>query len=129
MPLAAVWGAHADTLRERLLEATGPVARFRLIERALLAVASRPLERHPAVDYALHQVRVGTRRATIAQMVDDLGLHPKHFRELFRAEVGLSPKRYFRIRRFVGALRLPVRAGRSTGRSSRRPVDTMTKPI
>jgi AraC-like DNA-binding protein len=104
-PLAAVWGAHAATLRERLLAATGPDARFRLLERALLAAATRPLERHPAIDYALRHVGIGTRSATIAQVVDDLGLRPKSFRQLFRAEVGLSPKRYFRIRRFLGALR------------------------
>jgi AraC-like DNA-binding protein len=38
-------------------------------------------------------------------VVDNLGLRPARFRELFRAEVGLSPKRYFRIRRFLVALR------------------------
>jgi AraC-like DNA-binding protein len=105
VPLAAVWGAHAATLRERLLEATGPDARFRLLERALLAATTRPLERHPAIDYALRHVGVGSQCATIAQVVDNLGMRPAHFRELFRAEVGLSPKRYFRIRRFLGALR------------------------
>jgi AraC-like DNA-binding protein len=104
-PLAALWGAHVTILRERLLEATTPQARFQLIERALLAAATRPLERHPAIDYALRHVGVGSQSATIAQVVDHLGLRPARFRELFRAEVGLSPKRYFRIRRFLGALR------------------------
>jgi len=56
--LETLWGAKAAELRDRLLEAETPEARFRALERALLAWASRPLARHPAVSPALDPSRI-----------------------------------------------------------------------
>src|SRR5215813_8109551 len=53
--LDELWGAQAVELRERLLEIETPEARFRLLEQALLTQAVRPLERHPAIAFALQE--------------------------------------------------------------------------
>jgi hypothetical protein len=50
--LDMLWGAKAVELRERLLEVKTPEAKFRILEQALLAHASRSLTRHPAVAFA-----------------------------------------------------------------------------
>src|SRR5688572_16078539 len=53
VPLDAVWGRYAVTVREQLLEATTSEARFRILERALLEKSSGRRGRHPAVRFAL----------------------------------------------------------------------------
>src|SRR5262245_41169290 len=53
LSLDALWAWRATELRERLLEAPTPQARFRTLERFLLAGAVRPLAQHPAVAFAL----------------------------------------------------------------------------
>src|SRR5262249_45272444 len=59
VPLDALWGSEAAALRDRLREAQTPAAKFRALERALLARADRPLARHPAVAFALREFQGG----------------------------------------------------------------------
>jgi hypothetical protein len=40
--LDALWGPNVDELRDRLLEAVTPAARFRILEKALLARVGKP---------------------------------------------------------------------------------------
>ena len=40
----------------------------------------------------------------VSQVADQLGLSHKHFIDCFRAQVGLTPKRFCRVRRFQRAL-------------------------
>jgi AraC-like DNA-binding protein len=40
----------------------------------------------------------------IADMIDTIGVSPRWLTQVFRAEVGLTPKRYQRIQRFQAAL-------------------------
>jgi AraC-like DNA-binding protein len=103
--LDALWGARAFELRERLLEAEAPEARFHLLERALLAQAVRPLERRPAVAFALRQFRAAPQARAIARVADQVALSHCRFIQVFRDEVGLTPKQFCRIRRFVKVLR------------------------
>src|SRR5215207_8929684 len=42
VPLEALWGPAANDLRDRLLEASTPPARFELLARSLLARAAQP---------------------------------------------------------------------------------------
>lgn len=104
-PLEALWGASARELRERLFDVATPAARFRLLERLLLAQAIRPLVRHPAVDYALCALQPGAGRQSIAQVVEQVGLSHRHFITLFRREVGLTPKEHWRLQRFLAVTR------------------------
>ena len=101
--LADLWGARAGELRERLLAAATPAAKFEVLERVLLAQLARPLERHPAVDYALRQL---PHARSVAAVTADVGLSQRRFIELFDAQVGLTPKRYARVQRFQQVLRL-----------------------
>lgn len=104
-PLEALWGAPARELRERLLELQTPNERFHLLERFLLAQAVRPLTFHPAVADALHLLRPGNGACSIAEVVEQVNFSHRQFIALFRESVGLAPKEYLCLRRFLLAAR------------------------
>lgn len=108
-----VWNRRAHDLRERLLEDPRPAARFRVLERFLLDQISRPLPRHPAVAFALREFQAtGPGPATVSDVVDRIGISQRRFIEVFRDQVGLTPKVYCRLHRFQQALRrLETRKG------------------
>ena len=104
VPLDLLWDRTvAVTVRERLLESRRPEAALEAMEQVLMETL-RPVEPHPAVTYALEAFarQPGTMR--IAAVTDRIGLSPKRFIERFKADVGLTPKRYCRVRRFQEAI-------------------------
>ncbi len=100
--LGDMWGSRANELRERLLAAKSVDERFTIVDAALLAVMRPPRDPHPGVAYALREIGL-TRR--IEELSGQIGLSPRRFTDVFRDEVGLTPKLFSRIRRFQGALR------------------------
>jgi AraC-like DNA-binding protein len=103
--LDLLWGRGACEVRERLLEASTPEDKFRILEESLLAHSAKPLLRHPAVSYALREF--GNRRDTpsIADVTGQIGLSSRRFIDVFSDEVGLTPKLFCRVRRFQKVLR------------------------
>lgn len=110
-PLDALWGTKAAELRARLLEAWTPEAKFRVLERVLLAQAARPPAHHPAVALALEEFRGTPRIRTVKEVSERTGLSQRRFIQLFRREVGLTPKLFCRVLRFQEVIRL-VGSGR-----------------
>lgn len=103
--LSALWGRGAGVVRERLLEASGPEARLDVLEAALRErLRRRPRERHPAVAWALAEFDRAPGASSIADVTARLGLDRRRFLSRFRDEVGLSPKKYCRVRRFQETL-------------------------
>jgi AraC-like DNA-binding protein len=96
-----VWGRAAGELREQLVEAGDPHARLDRFEAALRARLPRVRGVHPAVAHAL--ARFATADA-IADIVDEVGYSHRRFIALFDDAVGLTPKRYDRVRRMQCAL-------------------------
>jgi AraC-like DNA-binding protein len=100
--LEAIWGSAGIGLRDRLLAARGPQAKFATLERWLLQC----LERHKSD--TLQQQRVFWARdrllaadpPRISDVVAQLGISHRRFIDEFRSHVGLTPKRFCRIRRF-----------------------------
>ncbi len=108
--LETLWGSQATELRERLLEAKTSEVKFRILERALLAQASQSLARHPyghspAVAFALKEFQNALPERKISDVTDQIGLSQRHFIQIFRDEVGLTPKLFCRIQRFQEVLR------------------------
>lgn len=104
--LDALWGAGAAAgLRERLMEAATPAARFRVLEEALLARLVRaPAAGHLAVRLAVRALQSARGPVSIRTVAERIGISQRRFGELFRAEVGLAPKVFSRIRRFQDVL-------------------------
>jgi len=95
--LERLWGRDGAVLRERLLEAPTPAAALRTLEAVLLEQVVRPLEVDKLVDFS---VTAFDRGASVAQVSARLGMTPRRFLRLFERAVGLTPKRYARVRRF-----------------------------
>ncbi len=105
--LSALWGRRAaDELRERLAAADSPARRFAALEKALTAhLPGHP--GHPAVPVALGLLeRPG---ATVGRVAAHLELSSRRLEQVFRAEVGMAPRSFARIRRFKRALALAGR--------------------
>jgi AraC-like DNA-binding protein len=100
--LATVRGRDGATLRERLLEADGVDAKLRTLEAFLLARPCRPLDRDAAVASAVAALHRGT---AVAAVADGLGWTSRRLARRFTEQVGLSPKRFARVRRFQRLLR------------------------
>ena len=107
--LDLLWGRRAGELRERLLAASGPDARIAILEQALLARLSDPAARHPAVAWAVGEFERAP--VPVRDVVGRIGLSERRFIDIFRNQVGLTPKRFCRITRFQSVLRR-IQAGR-----------------
>lgn len=104
LELDTLLGLIVRDLRDALLEAPTPAGKFRIFERFLLAQARGRMERSPAVGHALRRFLATPHLLTVDAVADELGISHKHLITRFTAEVGLTPKRFCRIRRFQQVL-------------------------
>src|SRR5215470_2559402 len=104
--LEDLWGGEAQLLRERVLEAPTPQAKFQALETCLIEQAFKPLQRHRAVGYALGLFRNIHTAPAMARVSDQIGISSRRFIELFSNEVGMTPKLFCRVRRFQQVLQM-----------------------
>jgi AraC-like DNA-binding protein len=98
--LDELWRPGGGSLRERLLEAESPRAKFAVFEEILLEQLNHAFD--PAIAYAIAALGRGM---TVAQVASSLGLLPKTFTRRFTSKVGIAPKRFARIRRMQRVMR------------------------
>jgi len=96
---------EAAALRYRLLEAPTIETRFLILEHFLLTLMLQTPERHPAVDFALREFERSP-LPTIRTVTDKIGFSARHFNQLFRNQVGLTPKLFCRVQRLRQVLYL-----------------------
>jgi AraC-like DNA-binding protein len=107
VPMEALWGSSASKLRERLLTAQSPAAKFRVLEGFLTARLRcvRPDQRrHERIAWAVRQFCREPHLASIGSVAHTFGITHKHFISEFRDQVGLTPKLFCRIQRFQRVL-------------------------
>jgi AraC-like DNA-binding protein len=93
----------AESLREQLLEVSTAGARLDRLESALRD-AWRGRAWHDAVAYAVARFTSQPAVASVSEVVSAIGLSQRHFISRFTAEVGMTPKRFCRVRRFQRAI-------------------------
>src|SRR5262249_22669878 len=98
--LETLWGLPARRLRERLCEAGTSAERGGLLQEALLLRLCHDVEQHYAVSAALEMFGKIQPRPTIREAAKYLGLSERRFIQVFKAEVGIRPKLFSRIKRF-----------------------------
>jgi AraC-like DNA-binding protein len=103
--LEDLWHKRTGEIREQLLAASNVESIFAHLERCLLEQLVRPLELHPAVTYAIEQFQQSAHAGRVAAVTDQIALSSRRFIELFRRQVGLTPKVFCRVRRFQHVLR------------------------
>ena len=102
-----IFGRKFSAVREQLLAARSLEQMFRLVERFLLQQAGSALEPDtPArcIRYAVASMVHDPTARRLYQLSQEIGYSQKHFIELFRGQVGVSPKQYLRIMRFQRAI-------------------------
>ena len=100
-----VWGSDGRDLHERLIETSSTAGRLEILEQFLLSRPSLTTERHPGVAAAIAAIE-NDPSVRMADIRHHVSMATKRLIALFRAEVGLSPKAYARVRRLQAALRL-----------------------
>lgn len=101
--LDALWGPSAGRLRDRLCEAKSAAERFQHLQQALLRRLRQGAQQHYAVAAALEMFGKNQNRTTVREAAKYLGLSQRRFIQVFKAEVGLTPKLFSRIQRFQQA--------------------------
>lgn len=95
-----VWGERQGSeLLSRLHDAPDIEGKFRVLEQWLLRIADRPPEHHPAVGFALSKFQTAAGLSSL-EAAREVNLSQRRFIELFRDEVGVTPKLFCRIHRF-----------------------------
>lgn len=102
--LAEFWGAEATLLREHLRMLPSVKTRFAALEQSLLAKLERAWRLHPAVAFALHEFQRNDHQPTVAEVTEQTGYSNRHFIQLFREQIGLTPKLFCRVQRFQQTL-------------------------
>jgi transcriptional regulator GlxA family with amidase domain len=81
-----------------------------MLAEALAARLSRPPEHHYAVPVALDAFSRHGATTAVRDLTERVGLSQRRFIEVFKAEVGLTPKMFHRVQRFQCLLSLVRRA-------------------
>jgi AraC-like DNA-binding protein len=105
--LDSVWGAFARDWRDQILAARTAGEKFGVFESLLLQRLTEQgsqRNRTRGVGYAIAKLSHGAQPRSVADMAEELGMSHKHFIDCFRREVGLTPKAFYRIRRFQDVL-------------------------
>jgi len=98
--LEALWGPSAGRLRERLCEARISAERFQLLQEALVSRLRHGVDQHYAVSAALEMFGKNQGGPRVRETAKYLGLSQRRFIQVFKAEVGMTPKLFSRIQRF-----------------------------
>jgi AraC-like DNA-binding protein len=102
--LHAVIGRLAGELRERLLAAGSPRARFALIERFVRRRLESAQLPHYAARWAAARIEASHGNVRISTLCRETCVSRKHLSALFSDHLGLSPKAYARVHRFSWVL-------------------------
>jgi len=106
VPLDLIWGSMVPALRDRLRTANDPAEKFRVLEVALLEHLNERLQLNAAVRYALQEFARRPEIPRVRELAHEAGLSRRRFSQLFREQVGLTPKLYCRLQRFQNTLKL-----------------------
>lgn len=102
-----VYGRRILSLREQLLASKSVEAMFHLVEKFLLEQAGdriHPESASRCVEFTVKNLVCEPHKARLMRLANQIGYSQKHLIDLFKRQVGVTPKRYMRILRFQGAI-------------------------
>jgi AraC-like DNA-binding protein len=103
--LDLIWGSMVQTLRDQLRTANAPAKKFEILEAALLSRINKRVQLNTAVRYALLELARRPQIPMVRELALEAGLSRRRFAQLFREQIGLTPKLYCRLQRFQNALK------------------------
>jgi len=102
--LEKFWGEAAGELRKSLIDSKDVEEKFDIMEKFLLSQFSEKKTRHSAVRKLLEVRPEEIENLNLAEFCAEIDLSQQRFIELFKREVGVSPKVYLNISRFQDVL-------------------------
>ncbi|HTO08488.1 MAG TPA: helix-turn-helix domain-containing protein [Myxococcota bacterium] len=109
LPLRELVGAPADAWRERVAGARSPAERRAVLERELGGWCARRARAEDAEHALAERAAAALRRSSgarrIAALAESLGVGERRLERVFRARIGVTPKRFAAILRFAAAYR------------------------
>lgn len=102
--LDLIWGTLVDEIRDQLLVAPSPEARFVLLESFLVRHVRRSLESNRIIAFAVQQLQHSPQFLAIRDLAKTIGITQKHLISQFEKVVGLRPKSFARVCKFQKVL-------------------------
>ncbi|MEZ5345787.1 MAG: helix-turn-helix domain-containing protein [Pyrinomonadaceae bacterium] len=99
-----LWGKAFENLRETLLGEPDIFGRFAITEKFLIDRYRAKLDVNECVKYAISQITASPDQVSLGRLYDKIGYSQKHFTEMFKLRVGVTPKSYAKILRFQKAI-------------------------
>ncbi|SHG30012.1 helix-turn-helix domain-containing protein [Pedobacter caeni] len=101
--LADIWGRMAAEIEEKMAGSGNNEARVSLLQKYLLKELMKDNDDLQIV-HCLRQVSLSAGLIPLGRLVCDTGLSQRHLSRKFQEYVGLSPKEYLRVSRFICSL-------------------------
>ena len=101
IPLDNIW--RDPRVVNDLCEAVSPAEKLKRLEQLLINLLRGDICRSDLVDQAIYLFR--RRRLNVAECAHSVGVSERRLSQVFREEVGISPKMWCRIHRFQAATR------------------------
>ena len=99
-----IWGNEFTLLREKLLEEKEIGKRFAIVESFLLKRYLQKLDINPCIAYAVEEISDKPNQTNLGKLYAKIGYSQKHFTDMFKNHVGITPKGYVKILRFQKAI-------------------------
>lgn len=101
--LADVWKGMATQIEDELANAPTNYERAAIAQQYLLQQLARS-KADKQVGYCLHQANHSVDVLSVQQLANDTGISQRHLSRRFQKHIGLSPKEFLRVSRFVRSL-------------------------
>ncbi len=108
MPLGEILARDCAGRCQRVLDARTPEAKLAVLEQVLVEQLAQAAEPDPGLIEAVGELHRGT---AVRSVVEQFGTTPKPFIRRFEQQVGMTPKRFSRVRRLQRTLAVMPKNG------------------
>lgn len=98
-----IWGAVAAEIEEEMAACSTNKLRVNLVQNHLLKELAKP-KHDVQIAYCLRQVQLSAGLIPVGNLAAETGLSQRHLSRKFQEHIGLSPKEYLRVSRFILSL-------------------------
>jgi AraC-like DNA-binding protein len=103
--LKEIWNSRANEYSERVALARGMSARVRIVEEMLLEALRQNGRRDCAIERGVQVIQNTMEPIAVAELASTLGLSTRQLTRRFQNAIGMTPKEFLRLNRFIRAAR------------------------
>jgi AraC-like DNA-binding protein len=105
VPLREIWNSRADEYTERVALACGMSERIWVVEKMLLEALCENGRRDCAIERCVQFIQNASEPIAIRELASTVGLSIRQLGRRFQNAVGMGPKQFSRVNRFIRAAR------------------------